>query len=381
MRVAGGADDPCVAAERDLLITRITVGDHRAGEVARHEELVGAVAMAADGEIEDIDRHGQAAIGPHPSRDTCLLFRPSLAEDLVDPLRLGIARNRRRDLRRQKQGDARLVRAQGPTGDHLVSQVEHEGADAGGRGHENVQERASRGCPTAARELILLAIRGQVKSVFAGRDLGGYARVVAVAFDQALRSQSFFDATLRCARAGVLGNHRHADLELGWHVFQGLLAVVADHFPLAVRGAMLDFIRCFGSDLITRNVSGKRLAAGLPRLAPPTLVFGDDDFRLFHRLGQSFRRVGRLRRVAEVQFQLVRVFHIPLAAIAEGTLYKLVDGKLLLLHLTVQLRDRARLLHERVILLADLLTLLDDKRLTGGKVVGKELHARSCFQV
>ena len=48
-------------------------------------------------------------------------------------------------------------------------------------------------------------------------------------------------------------------------------------------------------------------------------------FRLFHRLGQSFRRVGRLRRVAEVELQLVRVFQIPLAAIAEGTLQKLVD--------------------------------------------------------
>ena len=115
-----------------------------------------------------------------------------------------------------------------------------------------------------------------------------------------------------------------------------------------MRGAVLDFIRRFGRDLVPRNVSGKRFVTGLPRLALPTLVSGDDDFRLFHRRGQSFCRVGGFRRVAEVQLQLVRVFQIPLAAMAEGPLNKLVDGQLLLFHLLLQLDHRTGLLDDKV---------------------------------
>ena len=146
----------------------------------------------------------------------------------MDPLRLGVAGNRRGDLRRQKQRDPRLVRAHSAAGDHFVPQVEHERPDACRRGHEDVQERAPRGRPAAAGELVLLAIDRQVIAVLGGDDLGGHARVVAVAFDQALRPRRFFHAALRLAFAGILGNQRHADLELGRLEFQRLLAVVAD---------------------------------------------------------------------------------------------------------------------------------------------------------
>ena len=115
-------------------------------------------------------------------------------------------------------------------------------------------------------------------------------------------------------------------------------------------------------------------------------MLGDGLFRLFHRLGQSFRRVGRLRRVAEVDLHLVGIFPIPLAAMVVGTLQKLVDRELLLLNLLVQLGDRLslldrrviqcadllRLLDKRLVQLADLQTLLGDDRLACGKVVGKE---------
>ena len=90
---------------------------------------------------------------------------------------------------------------------------------------------------------------------------------------------------------------------------------------------MLDFLRArFERDFVAGQMRGERLVADLPRLAPPTLVLLDDDlFRLFYGGGQAFRRVGRLRRVAEVELQLGGVFPIPLAAIAVGALQKLVD--------------------------------------------------------
>jgi len=68
-------------------------------------------------------------------------------------------------------------------------------------------------------------------------------------------------------------------------------------------------------------------------------------------------RVGRLRRVAKVQLQLIRVFQIPFAAMAEGPLHEFVDRELLLLDRAVLLRNRSR--------------LLDNQRVTGGEVVGK----------
>ena len=54
MSPAGGARDPRIAAQLDVLITRITVGHQRSGVIRQH--LVDAVAMPADGEVEHVDR-------------------------------------------------------------------------------------------------------------------------------------------------------------------------------------------------------------------------------------------------------------------------------------------------------------------------------------
>ena len=344
--------------------------------------------MAADGEVEDIDRYRQAAVGPQPPRNARPSFRPSFGKHLVDPLRLGIARDRRGNLRRHQQGHAGVVRAYQAAGNGFVSQVEHERPDARCRRREDVQQRAPRRRPAAPGELILLTIKRQVIAAFVRDDFSGHTAVEAVAFDEALGPRRFLDATLRLVFTDKLRDQRHADLEFGPFEFQGLLAIVADRLSLAVRGTVLDFVGHQGRDFVAGNVIRKGLAAGLSRLATPTLVRGDDLLRLFHRLGQSFRRVRRLRRVAEVDLHLVGIFPIPLATMVVGTLQKLVDRELLLLNFLVQLGDRLGLLHRRVaqladllillddglILLHDLLTLLGDDRPACGKVVGKELR-------
>ena len=272
MRIAGGTLDPRVAAQGDPLIARIAVRHDFAHEVARHKELVWSVAMAADGEVEDVDGQGQAAVGPHPPRDARPSRGAGFREDLVDPLRLGVARHRGGDFRRQQQRDAGFVRAQQAAAEHLFPQVKREGSHAGRRGREDVQERAPRGRPTAACESVLLAVDRQVVAVLGRDDFRGHAGVVAVSLDEALRPRWFFHAAGRLVFAGVLGDPRHADLELGPLEFQHLLGVVADQLPRAVRGAVGHFRRRRQRDFVARDVGGERLVAGLPWLAAATLV-------------------------------------------------------------------------------------------------------------
>ena len=56
VRVAGSAVDPGIASQRDPLIARVTVGEQFPLELAGDQEFVWSVAVAADGEIEDIQR-------------------------------------------------------------------------------------------------------------------------------------------------------------------------------------------------------------------------------------------------------------------------------------------------------------------------------------
>ena len=94
---------------------------------------------------------------------------------------------------------------------------------------------------------------------------------------------------------------------------------------------MLHVVGDRGGDFVSRQVLGQLFAPRLTGHALATLVLGDDEFRLFHRIGQARGRVRRLGRVAEVELQLIRVFQIPFAAMAEGPLQKLADRELLLL--------------------------------------------------
>ena len=167
---------------------------------------------------------------------------------------------------------------------------------------------------------------------------------------------------------------------------------MADQLPRTVLGTMLDFRRRFQRDFVAGQMRRQRFVTGLSRLVPAAGVLRNDDLRLFHRLGQAFRRVARLRRVAEVDLQLLRIFPITLAAIAVGLLQELVDRELLLLDqlfelcdLVALLQDRPCLLDQRITLLVVRMTQLGDELLAGGKVVGKQLrvvhssyHSDSC---
>ena len=128
---------------------------------------------------------------------------------------------------------------------------------------------------------------------------------------------------------------------------------------------MLHVVGHRGLDFVARQVRGQLLVPRLTRHVPAALVGGDDDLRLFHRRGQARRRIGRLRRVAEVELQLIRVFQVPLAAMAEGPLQQFVDRELLLL-------DRAVLLRDLLALLGDRSGLLDDQTMFGKRPTRRE---------
>jgi len=134
-------------------------------------------------------------------------------------------------------------------------------------------------------------------------------------------------------------------------------------------------------------MGGKRFVARLAWLVHTTLVRGDRDLRFLHRLGQAFGGVGRFRRVAEVELELIGVFAIPLAAVAIGLLQQFVDRELLLNILLLELRerllqldDRLGLRGDRVVLLADRLLQLGNELLTGGEIVGSRQCVVHGFQ-
>jgi len=69
-----------------------------------------------------------------------------------------------------------------------------------------------------------------------------------------------------------------------------------------------------------------------------TAVLGDD-LRVVHRLGQPEGCVGRFRRVAEVQSQLVRILKVAFAPIAKSPLHQFVEGQLVLVAFLRELFD------------------------------------------
>ena len=150
--------------------------------MTRHEKIVRSVAVAAHGRVEHINRDQQAAVSPLPTRHARFAFGTGRGEHLVDPLRLGLASRRRRDLRWQQQRDSRLVGPEDVAAQHLDRQVLDERLGQLRRPTGNVQQRRATGRPTTAGEPILLTIDGQVIAVFRGDDFRRDAAVVSIAF-------------------------------------------------------------------------------------------------------------------------------------------------------------------------------------------------------
>ena len=121
--VARRAHDPRIASQRDPLIARVTIGQEFADEPAGHEEVVRPIAVPADREVEDVDRHGQAAVGPHLARDVLARFGPGGGKDLVDPPRFRVVSIHRGDFRRQQERHSRLVRADRSASEHFAAKA------------------------------------------------------------------------------------------------------------------------------------------------------------------------------------------------------------------------------------------------------------------
>ena len=158
--------------------------------------------------------------------------------------------------------------------------------------------------------------------ILAGDDLGRHARVVAVPLDQARGTFRRTHAAFRMLGADVLRILRHAHPQFRPLELQRLDHVVIDRLSLAMHRAMLHVFRRRSLDFVTRQVLGKFLLAGLARL-PATLVRGHRHLRVGDRLSQAFGRVGGVRRVPQVQLQLVRIFQVSLPPLLKGPLQKL----------------------------------------------------------
>ena len=101
-----------------------------------------------------------------------------------------------------------------------------------------------------------------VVAVLVRHDLGGDARVVAVAFNQADGPRGFDDTALVVLLAGELGDACPHDDELGRLDLERLLPVVADDLPLNMLRAELLIFGNGQDHLDPRQVGRELLAAG-----------------------------------------------------------------------------------------------------------------------
>ena len=190
--------------------------------------------MTADGEVEDVDWHRDPSIGPDARGYALARLGMRGGDHLAASGGLRVERIERRQIIRRHERDRRVVGADDRPGPHHLPEVRDERRDAFRGGPEDVQERAAGGRPAAGGEDVLLAVDRQVIAVLVRHDLGGHARVVAVALHQPDRPGGFHNAALVAPLAGQLGDARADDDELGGFDLQRLLPVIADHLPLAV---------------------------------------------------------------------------------------------------------------------------------------------------
>ena len=109
---------------------------------------------------------------------------------------------------------------------------------------------------------------------------------------------------------------------------------------------MLPVLGHRGFHLVPRQVLREILAAGrTPSVADVAL---DRDARLVHGLGQPAGRIGRLRRIAKINFQLIRIVEVTLAAASEHPLQKFGDRQLQRFLIFLELSDGRRLRTDRL---------------------------------
>jgi hypothetical protein len=185
VRHARAAEDAAFALGLHRVVARVAVGHERAREAV--QEQLRAVAMAADGEVEDVDRCGDAPIRPHARKDALPPRGMRFGDHLPHTGGLRVERVNWRQRLRRHERDHRVVGADDWPGSHHLPEVRHQRMQAFGRGPEDVLERAAGGRPAAGREETLLAVHRHMKPILVNDDLGGDARVVPVALDQSDR--------------------------------------------------------------------------------------------------------------------------------------------------------------------------------------------------
>ena len=150
--------------------------------------------------------------------------------------------------------------------------------------------------------------------------------------------------------AGELRDARPHDDELRRDDLERLLPVVADDLPLAVLRAGSFVLRDGQEHFDPRQVGRELLAAGRLRLLLATAIASDV---LEGGVGDAFRGVRHVGRVAEVDRELIRIRQIPLDPLPEGGLQRGGEAELIL--------------GDLLLLLGQLLVLLGDERVLGGE--------------
>jgi hypothetical protein len=135
---------------------------------------------------------------------------------------------------------------------------------------------------------------------------------------------------LRLVVTGVLGEFRDADPQLRPLELQRLQQVKADQLPLAVQRAVLDLLGRRRFDFVTRQVLGEPVLTRLRSLSSRVFADGllgpDFGLRFVNRRRQARGRIRRRVVISEIDAKLIRVFQIPLAAMAKRALQEFGEG-------------------------------------------------------
>ena len=150
--------------------------------------------MAADRKVEHVQFDPGSAVSPHLCPDARFVFIKGCGKHLVNPPLFRIVEVECRDRFWIKQRHACVVTANHRIVLNRPFEVVQQRLDDKEAPCQDIDQGASSRSPAATGEVILLPVDRQVITELAGDDLGGDARVVLIAFDEAGRPLGRYDA-------------------------------------------------------------------------------------------------------------------------------------------------------------------------------------------